>query len=193
VTTTNGTLYYYCVITQAGGLGCGVTNTAANDAIVTTSAQPTISTQPSASSETVCNSAAPASITVTATGGTGGAFTYQWWKVSSAVNTGGTNVGSGSSYTPVTSSSGTSYYYCVITQAGGTGCTVTNPAANDAIVTANYPAIALTGGSGAASQSSFTTTAITTISYTLSGGATSASIAWTGTSSSSAANGHHRQ
>ena len=78
---------------------------------------------PTPSTQTVCNNTSISSISVTPTGGT--ALTYQWYSNSTNNNSTGTSLGSGSNgeqtatYTPpATTTSGTTYYYCVVSQPG---------------------------------------------------------------------------
>ena len=94
----------------------------------------------------------PTNLTVSPSGGTG-TFNYQWYSSSSNANSGGTNLGSGSgaqtsSYTPSTSTNGTTYYYCVIGESGA-GCGVTTPL-NDAKVIVDKFSVSAgyTGGLG---------------------------------------------
>jgi hypothetical protein len=113
----------------------------------------------------------PTNLTVAATGGTG-TFSYQWFSNTTNSNSGGTNLGSGSgaqtaTYTPPTSSAGTLYYYCVITQTG-TSCDVLT-SNTSAVTVADYPVTTGTticqGSSGTiAATSSCSAGAVTTIS-----------------------------
>ncbi|MDR7212677.1 discoidin domain-containing protein, partial [Flavobacterium piscis] len=75
--------------------------------------EPTITTQPSASSQAYCINTATTSLSVVATGTS---VTYQWYINSTASNTGGTLLSgaTSASYTPLTTSIGTNYYYCVV-------------------------------------------------------------------------------
>lgn len=76
-----------------------------------------ITTQPSTTVQNLCQSASATALSVAATGTT---LTYQWYSNTTATNSGGTPVGTSSaSYTPVTTTAGTLYYYCVVTAACG--------------------------------------------------------------------------
>lgn len=80
-----------------------------------------ISAQPSVSTQTYCQGASATALSVTASGSS---LTYQWYSNSTATNSGGTPVGTNSaSYTPVTTTVGTLYYYCVVSAVCGTPVT----------------------------------------------------------------------
>ncbi|MFM7769424.1 MAG: hypothetical protein ACKO8Q_02595, partial [Bacteroidota bacterium] len=113
-----GTFYYYGVATLSGS-GCG--SAASAVAAVTVIADPTISTQPTAS-QTICAGGTAAAISLTAAGGTG-TFSYQWFTNASNSNTGGTAIAgaTNASYSPTNAAIGTYYYYCVVSQSGN-GC-----------------------------------------------------------------------
>ena len=115
-TTTVGTLSYYCVITQTG-LACSVTSPLASVQVVDV---PVVNTQPQAT-QTVCLNGAPINLAISLLNGTG-TPTYQWY--SNTVNAlGGTSIlgATSPSYTPLTTATGTIYYYCIATYADG-GC-----------------------------------------------------------------------
>lgn len=139
-TTTSGTIYYYCVITQAAGSGC---NTTSSTAQVIVNIAPTVANQPSSS--TVCVNGIPTLLSLTYNNGVG-TPTYQWYTNTTNSNIGG-NIISGATnatYSPSSSTSGTTYYYCVVTFSGlSGGCSVitTNPAA---VVVNDNPVIAST-------------------------------------------------
>jgi subtilisin-like proprotein convertase family protein len=159
--------YSIWIRTNSTGSGCG--NSPVTTYTWTVVADPTISTQP-ITSQTVCVSSSPTNLTVAATGGTG-TFSYQWFSNTTNSNSGGTNLGSGSgaqtaTYTPSTSSAGTVYYYCVITQTG-TSCDVLT-SNTSAVTVADYPVTTGTticqGSSGTiAATSSCSAGAVTTI------------------------------
>ena len=121
VFNTAGTFYYYCVVTDAGN-GCG--NVSSQVATVVVVADPTV-TAPIAT-QTLCQTATPAPLTVTASGGTG-TLLYQWYSNTVNTSTSGTSISgaTANSYSPPTASSGTFYYYCVVTTAAS-GCSVTS-------------------------------------------------------------------
>lgn len=125
VYTTSGTYYYYVTLTFSGN-GCGsITSTSAEIVVVS---DPTVSSQPLVS-QTLCQGATPTNLTVSASGGIG-SYSYQWFSSVSNSNTGGVLISgeTNASYTPPTTSVGTRYYYCVITQTG-IGCNVTSATA----------------------------------------------------------------
>lgn len=116
-----GSSYYYkCYITDAGS---GCSNLISNAANLVVRSNPTISSQPSTSTQSVCPSSSATSLTVTAAAGSGTISTYQWFRNSTNSNSGGTTVGTSSnSYTP-SESSGTYYYYVTITNSNGCSTT----------------------------------------------------------------------
>jgi hypothetical protein len=80
-----------------------------------------ITTQPSSAVQNICQGSAATALTVSATGTT---LSYQWYSNTIASNSGGTTVGTNSaSYTPLTTSVGTLYYYCVVSAACGASVT----------------------------------------------------------------------
>ncbi len=85
-------------------------------------------------------------LTVTATGN---GLSYQWYKSTDAANntTGDdTSVGTNSnSYTPSTTTIGTSYYYCVVS--GDCSPTATSNVSGAIVITAPVPVVTLTSGS----------------------------------------------
>ncbi len=100
-----------------GSGACGVSNTAN----VTIYALPSL-TAPTPASQTVCLNGAPTAISTTASGGTPSAYSYQWYENTTNSTTGGSALGTSSSIFTATSSLGTLYYYCVVTQPES-GCT----------------------------------------------------------------------
>ena len=99
--------------------GCGGTVTSQQS--LTVSAPPSISSQPSTSVQTLCQNSTATALSITASAGSGTISGYQWYKNSSASNSGGTSVSgaSAASYTPSTATAGTLYYYCVVTNSNG--------------------------------------------------------------------------
>ncbi len=94
---------------------------------------PNITTQPSASTQTICQSGSATALSVTATGTT---LTYQWYSNTSNSNSGGTSISgaTSSSYTPSTSTAGTLYYYCIVESQGG--CPVTSSVSGAIVINA---------------------------------------------------------
>jgi gliding motility-associated-like protein len=136
VFTIPGNYYYYATVALNGN---GCLPATSNVAEVIVFADPTISSQPTAS-QTLCQSATPLNLDVTAIGGNG-TFSYQWYSNSTNTNTGGTLIpgATSNSYTPLTNAVGTKYYYCVVTQNSTSGCSVTSATA--AIVVISAPTI----------------------------------------------------
>ncbi|WP_299681368.1 PKD-like domain-containing protein [uncultured Tenacibaculum sp.] len=132
VTTSSGTTYYRVIIGDASGICTDLTS---NESEVITNADPTITSQPLAS-QTLCVGATPTDLSVTATGGVNG-LTYQWQ--SSAIS-GGTftdiSGANSSTYTPVTTSSGTTYYRVIISDTGS-GCNSVTSNESEVIINAD--------------------------------------------------------
>jgi gliding motility-associated-like protein len=120
--TTVGDFYYYAEISLDGN-GCNTASSAIFE--VNVLADPVINTQAIASQE-LCQSATPANLTITTSGGTSSPKSYQWYQNNSNSNTSGTEITNANSdtYTPDTSLSGTFYYYVIVSQLE-TGCSVT--------------------------------------------------------------------
>ncbi len=168
--TTVGTNTVYCTVTDANGCGSANSNTLS----FTVNAQPSLTT-PTPATQTDCNGATPTNITTTSSGGAG-TITYQWYSNTSNTNSGGTTVGTSSTtLTPPTTTTGNAYYYCKMS-ATGNGCTAATSPLNDALVTVyGTQGMSLTGGVASPSLCQNTTLGTNTV-YTISGGATSASI-----------------
>jgi PKD repeat protein len=118
--TTTGTTYYYCMITQSG-TNCAVNSPSAQ--IIVTPA-PTFTTQPTAT-QSVCIGGATTQLNVAYSNGTGAA-TYQWYSNTSNTYAGGTAIATatGTNYTPPSLTSGTTYYYCIISFSSSGGCSM---------------------------------------------------------------------
>ena len=136
-----------------------------NPSAVNTCTAPSITAQPSASTQTKClnSSSTPLSVTATGTG-----LSYQWYSNSTNSISGGTSLGSGSgaqtpTYTPSTTTAGTLYYYVVVSGActpsvtsNVSGAVTVNPtsvagtvSSNQAICSGSSPAdITLSGQTG---------------------------------------------
>lgn len=113
-TNAIGTLIYYVVITLSGN-GCG--STTSNFAEIKVVADPTI-TSPAFGPQTLCESIVTTAqpLTVTATGGSGSPYTYQWYANAANSTSGGTAIlnANTDTYTPPTAATGTFYYYCEV-------------------------------------------------------------------------------
>ncbi|MBC1605632.1 hypothetical protein HCJ39_13000 [Listeria rocourtiae] len=139
-TTTEGTSYYYCVVTNtdSGASGIKTATTASNAVSVTVSASsnaaiPTITSQPADKTITV-GGVATLSIGANVSQGT---LSYQWYKASSKVNTGGTLISGATSatYNAPTNAVGTSYYYCIVTNTDSLATGTSTVTSNAATVT----------------------------------------------------------
>ena len=134
LTTSLGTLYYYCVLTNTSS--CSRTSNVSG--AITINPLTAIGSQ-STAGQTLCINGTFTSISVAATGT--GTLSYQWYKNGTASTSGGTTVGTNSnSYTPSASVAGTLYYYCVATSTCGTatsavsGAFIVNPQPSPVIV-----------------------------------------------------------
>jgi gliding motility-associated-like protein len=110
--TANGSVYYYCVVSQgAANTGCSI---ASATALIITSPAPAIATQPT-TMQTACVGGTLNNLTVTYTGAST-TPSYQWYSNATNANTGGTPIpgANASSYLPQNTTAGTVYYYCVI-------------------------------------------------------------------------------
>ena len=106
LTTTAGSKWYYAVATSSA---CG---SATSDAVeIKVNPLTEISTQPIAN--TYCQDAPATALSVAAIGT--GTISYEWFSNTSNSNTGGTSVGTGSSFTPPTTTAGSIWYYAVAT------------------------------------------------------------------------------
>jgi len=120
-TTTTGTTYYFCEITNSWGCK---TNTPVSGAI-NVYAAPVITSQPTGA--TYCQNVTSTPLSVTATSGGLGTPTYQWYSNPTNSNSSGTLLTGATSatYTPSTSTVGTTYYYVTINNGGGAaGCSI---------------------------------------------------------------------
>lgn len=119
------TYYFYATVTLSGN-GCGLVTS--NIAEIVVFSDPTITAQPIVT-QTLCQGATPTNLTVTASGGNG-SFTYQWYSNANNNTTSGNSIAGATSatYSPPTTSVGTLYYYCIVSQATP-GCSVTSATA----------------------------------------------------------------
>jgi hypothetical protein len=104
-TSTPGIKYYYVTVTGT----CG-TYISPPSLAITVNSSTSITTQPSASGQTLCLNATATPLAVTASGAS---LAYQWYKNTINSNSGGTLISgaTSSNYTPPTLTIGTSYYY----------------------------------------------------------------------------------
>jgi gliding motility-associated-like protein len=121
-----GSFYYYVVISFTGN-GCGAVSS--NTAEVIVLPDPTITVQPLAT-QTLCQGETPTILEVIVSGGIS-SFNYQWYSNTINNNTNGIIISSATTsiFTPPTSTLGTMYYYCIISQ-NSPGCSVTSVAAS---------------------------------------------------------------
>ena len=121
--TTAGTFYFYAEISLDGN---GCTSALSDVFEIIVLPDPTIDSQPIVSQE-LCQSVIPVDLSVSASGGSASAKTYQWYINNTNSTNGGTaiNGANANTYTPVTSNVGTFYYYVVVSQPES-GCAVTS-------------------------------------------------------------------
>lgn len=112
-----GTLYYYCVISQPPNVSCTVVS---NTAEVTINAAATINSQPQ--SQELCLGEPVTDLMITYSNGVG-TPSFQWYSNTVNDTSSGTIIPSATTdtYTPIVSTVGTNYYYCILTFATG-GC-----------------------------------------------------------------------
>ena len=97
---------------------CGAIVQTSTAAKLTVNSALTIGTQPTSATPNYCKGAAATALQVVATGD--GTLSYQWYKNTVSSTTGGTAVGSNqNSYTPITTATGTTYYYVVVRNSCG--------------------------------------------------------------------------
>jgi hypothetical protein len=98
-----------------------------NTPTITTTSAPSISSQPSTSTQNLCQYSTAVNLSITASGS---GLSYQWYSNTTNTNSGGTLISGATSnnYTPSTSTAGTLYYYCIVT---ATGCSTTSNVSGD--------------------------------------------------------------
>ena len=107
---------------QYGGYNGGFWNGTSNiSGVLTVNGNPTISSQPSSGSQSVCVSGSPTALSVTAST-TVGSLSYQWYSNTTASTSGASAISgaTSASYTPSAAAAGTLYYYCAVTNSCGT-------------------------------------------------------------------------
>lgn len=150
VVAANATVYFawnYCV--SSGSTTSNSPLLALDDVSITANTAPTITTQPNSSAAAYCQTGTATSLGVTATAGSGTITGYQWFSNVSNSNTGGSLISgaTSSTYVPSTTSAGTLYYYCVVTNSFGLSTTTTVSGA--ITVTANLsPSVSIVANTG---------------------------------------------
>ncbi|WNH12140.1 PKD domain-containing protein [Thalassobellus suaedae] len=119
--TPVGVTFYYCIVSFTSGVGCNeiTTNTARIEIVDGIQ----IDTNP-IPSQTICNGGdIPSVLSVTHSGGTG-IMSYQWYSNTTNTYTGGTAITGANNidYTPPTFNTSGSYYYYVVISPNGSGC-----------------------------------------------------------------------
>jgi hypothetical protein len=171
-TSTVGTKYYYVIITNGGPTNTCNTVTSAI-ATINVYAAPTINTHPISASYCKDNTVTPLTIGGATTGGLG-TLSYQWFSNATNTNSGGTTItNTTTTYTPLSNTPGTYYYFVEARNGatgGATGCNTT--ASNVATITihplpvitsANFASENVCVGTNATSLTASATTATGTI------------------------------
>ena len=120
-TNIAGTKFYFTVITNS--FNCTTTTTVSG--AINVNSLPTITAQPSISSQTKCLNDAFTPLSVSATAGSGSILKYEWYSNTTNSTTGGTLVATNTSsaitnsYTPLSSSAGALYYYVIVYNTNG--------------------------------------------------------------------------
>jgi len=135
LTATEGSHYYYCVVSQGASLGCDATSNVSEIVVV-----PALSFKRQPIPSNVCLNGTPTPLVVEYEHGVG-IPSYQWY--SNSVDNNGTGFiipgATNATYNPTSSTIGTTYYYCTINMSLGLCSSVTSSTAN---VTVNaVPAI----------------------------------------------------
>jgi len=129
VQNSTGNIYYYCVITFAGG---SCSTLASIPACVSVIPDPTLTTNPTASQTLCVGGTLSSPLTVASSVGTG-ASSYQWFSNTTASASGGTSIAGATqaSYTPPAFSTvGDFYYYATVTSSGSGCAPLTSSIAN---------------------------------------------------------------
>ena len=131
-----GNFYFYAVVYKSGN-GCSEAASAVFE--INLLAGPIIDVQPIALQEQ-CQNAIPSDLTVFVSGGTATAKNYQWFSNTTSSNTDGAPIigATSATYTPVTSTVGTFYYYVEVSQAES-GCSITSAVSK--VIVKEAPAI----------------------------------------------------
>ena len=172
--TATGTVYYYCVVTNApSNSGC---STASNTATIVVTQGPTFLTQPL--NQTICIGGTLNALSVTYAGGSG-TPSYQWYSNTTAANSGGTPISGAilDTYTlpaGLNNAASTTYFYCVINFGAGSGCSVITSTAATISVLAD-PTFSV---QPIPSQSICEGGSISALTTTLTGGSGTASYQW---------------
>ena len=171
-TSASGDTYYYVVVSNSGGC-FKVSNVSGKYSVIDPI---NITIHPSSSSQTICAGTTPSQLSVTATT-TIPSLSYQWYKNSGNNNTGGSaiSLATGSAYTPIASSTASTYYYyvkviannCSYKYSDPSGALITDKATITGTLYVNSssdPAVTLTGSgtsNGASPWASGNTSVVT--------------------------------
>ena len=145
--------------------------TANSTSTYTVNALPTISSPPSSGTQTLCLNGSATALSVSATAGSGSISKYEWYSNTSASTVGAvlvlttTTAATSDTYTPLTTSLGTLFYYVVVTNSNG--CAVTSSFTG--AITVNAPVV-ITVHPSTSIQSVCVGGSITSLSVTATGG-----------------------
>ena len=150
-TSAAGTTYYFCVVTNTNADVNGTKTAATTSDIVTVNvndqvdaAAPAITTQPAGTTYTAGDAAK--ALTVAASVADGGKLSYQWYKNSTNTVVGATAIAGATKaeYTPATTTAGTTYYFCVVTNTNDAATGVKTASTNSALAAIVVNAKAIT-------------------------------------------------
>ena len=182
VFNTAGNYNYAVLVNQSSG-GCS-TGYSSNATVVVV-ADPTLSA-PATPTSYCQNAGNVTALSVTASGGNNTAYSYQWYSNSVASTTNSTLIpnATNSTYTPSVSSTGTLYYYCVVTQGSGIGCSFAS----------SFATVTVTSGPNITTQPLATQTlciggTVSALNVVFSGGSGGATYQWYSNSTNSTSNG----
>jgi anti-sigma28 factor (negative regulator of flagellin synthesis)/quinol monooxygenase YgiN len=175
-TGSAGTYWYYVKVTNTNNSVNGSkTATATSQPVsITVTAivdaqTPVISVQPQ--SRTV-NAGESVTLSVTASVSDGGTLSYQWYRNTANSNSGGTAVGTNSSYSPPTASASTYYYYVTVKNTNNSVNGSTTASVRSAVVAVTvirtYPVTIATTTNGTVSANKTTAPAGETVTLTVS-------------------------
>jgi anti-sigma28 factor (negative regulator of flagellin synthesis)/lipopolysaccharide export LptBFGC system permease protein LptF len=148
-TATAGTKYYYVEVTNTNTSvnGTKIAKVKSKTATVTVNAivnaqRPVINTHPQGA--TYIESATATALTVTASSPDGGVLSYQWYSNDTPDEITPTPVGTDASYMPLTTATGTLYYYAVVTNTNAGVNGTSTATATSAIATVTVTATGIT-------------------------------------------------
>jgi hypothetical protein len=158
-TTSSTCVIRFQALSNYGSKDMGIDNIS-----VTAIPNPPTCTAPTSTPVSYCQNASAATLSVTATAGSGSISTYKWYRNGTASNTGGTLVATHTSsattdtLTPATSATGDLYYYVVVTNSNTISVTGN---VSGAVTVIALPTVAAIGGGATSVCAGLTTPAFT--------------------------------